>query len=96
MYAAVQRYQAEASAVGEGSERIHDGLVPVVRRAPGFVAYYVVNAGDGIVVAVSVFQDRDRAEAASRMAADRAERNLSGALGEPIVTTGDVVVYEGG
>ena len=96
MYAAVQRYQAEASAVDEGIERIQDGLVPILRRAPGFVAYYVVNAGDGIVVAVSVFQDRDRAEAASRMAADWAERNLSGALGEPIVTVGDVVVYEGG
>jgi hypothetical protein len=39
------------------------GLVPLPRETPGFEAYYLVDAGNGVVVSISLFGDRDAAVA---------------------------------
>ncbi|MFI8521531.1 hypothetical protein ACIGEZ_27480 [Streptomyces sp. NPDC085481] len=66
--------------------------MPLLRRVPGFVAYYWVDAGDGVMVSTSVFEDRAGAEASVREAADFVRDNLASLLpNPPQVTAGPVV-----
>jgi hypothetical protein len=36
--------------------------VPIISEMPGFVAYYLVDAGDGVQVGISVFEHKDAEE----------------------------------
>ncbi len=73
--------------------RVEQGFIPVVSGVPGFVAYYVVSAGDGEVVSINVFEDHVGAEESTRRAADWVMENLATLLPDtPEVTAGEVIV----
>ncbi|MEU7697544.1 hypothetical protein [Streptomyces sp. NPDC039028] len=91
MYAVMRRYEGVTDAA-EAGRRVDEGFVPLVRRVPGFVAYYWVDAGDGVMVSTSVFEDRAGAEESVRAAADFVRENLAPLLPHaPQVTAGPVV-----
>lgn len=48
-----------------------------MRGVPGFVDYYAFDAGDGLVVSVSVFADRSGVEEAERRLAEWVEQTVS-------------------
>src|SRR6266849_8505045 len=67
-------------------------LSPCPGRTPGFEAYYLVDAGNGVVVSISLFGDRDAAEESTRGAAEWVSRNLADLIRlPPQVLTGEVV-----
>ncbi|GAA4881651.1 hypothetical protein GCM10023235_72580 [Kitasatospora terrestris] len=91
MYAAVRRYDGVTDPA-EAARRVNDGFVPLLRQVPGFVAYYWVDAGNGVMVSTSVFEDRAGAEESVRRAADFVRDNLASLLpNPPQVTAGQVV-----
>ncbi|MFF8510684.1 hypothetical protein ACF064_21600 [Streptomyces sp. NPDC015492] len=91
MYAVMRRYEGVTDAA-EAGRRVDEGFVPLVCRVPGFVAYYWVDAGDGVMVSTSVFEDRAGAEESVRAAADFVRENLAPLLPHaPQVTAGPVV-----
>ena len=57
MYAVVRRYDGVRDPA-EAGRRVQEGFVPLIREVPGFVAYYWVNAGGGVMYSTSVFQDQ--------------------------------------
>ncbi|MFJ7955824.1 hypothetical protein ACIQ62_05970 [Streptomyces sp. NPDC096319] len=66
--------------------------MPLLRQVPGFVAYYWVDAGGGVMVSTSVFEDRSGAEESIARAADFVRENLASLLpSDPQVTAGPVV-----
>ena len=68
------------------------GFVPLPRETPGFEAYYLVDAGNGVIVSISLFGDRDAAEESARGAAEWVSRNLADLIRRPPqVLTGEVV-----
>jgi len=92
MYASVRRYAIEGSAE-ELARRVREGFVPIIRQTNGFVAYYVVDGGDGSVASMSIFQDQAGAEESNRKAADWVRANLEALLPKrPEVTAGEVTV----
>ncbi|GLX38272.1 hypothetical protein Sros01_43450 [Streptomyces roseochromogenus] len=91
MYAVVRRYE-QVSDPAEAGRRVDEGFVPLLRQVPGFVAYYWVDAGGGVMVSMSVFEDQAGAEASIKRAADFVRDNLTSLLPEPPqVTAGQVV-----
>lgn len=91
MYAAVRRYEGVTDPAEVG-RRVREGFVPLVRQIQGFVAYYWVNAGDGVLISTSVFEDRSGAEESTRIAADYVREHLASLLpNPPEVTAGDVL-----
>ena len=47
MYAAIRRYEiADPDAVEELTQRLNEGLLPIMSEVPGFVAYYAVYEGE--------------------------------------------------
>ncbi|MGW6918246.1 hypothetical protein ACWGB8_31205 [Kitasatospora sp. NPDC054939] len=68
-----------------------DGFVPLLRGVPGFVAYYFLDAGGGVMVSTSVFEDRTGAEQSIERAADFVRDHLAELLpNPPQVTAGPV------
>jgi hypothetical protein len=57
MYAVVRRYDGVTDAA-EAGRRVKEEFIPLLQDMPGFVAYYWVNAGGGVMVSTSVFQDQ--------------------------------------
>ena len=95
MYAAVRRYEGVTDSA-EAARLVNEGFVPLMRQVSGFVAYYWIDAGDGVMVSTSVFQDRAHEEESNRRAADWVRENLAALLPHPpSITAGEVVAHSG-
>ncbi|MFJ3980184.1 hypothetical protein [Streptomyces sp. NPDC090021] len=91
MYAVIRRYEGVTDPA-EAGRLVDEGFVPLLRRVPGFVAYYWVDAGDGVMVSTSVYEDRAGTEESVRRAADFVREHLASLLpNPPQVTAGQVV-----
>lgn len=91
MYAAVRRYEGVTDPASV-ARLVEEGFAPLVRQVPGFVAFYWLDAGNGVVVSTSVFQDRAGAEESTLRAANFVRDNLGALLPHPPeVMAGEVV-----
>ena len=95
MYASVRRYETDLGSVDELMRRVEGGFVPIVSKAPGFIAYYALDAGDGVVASINIFEDQAGAEESDRRAADWVKENVASLLpNPPEATAGDVRVHK--
>ena len=94
MYAVVRRYEGvrDSQKVAQLAE---EGFLPIISEMPGFVAYYHVDAGDGVIVATSVFEHKDAEEQSTFRAGEFVQEHLAPLLpNPPQVTAGEVDVYK--
>ncbi|MFJ5774312.1 hypothetical protein [Streptomyces sp. NPDC093094] len=93
MYAVVRRYEGVTDPV-EAGRRVDAEFVPLLRSVEGFVAYYWVDAGGGVMVSTGVFQDRAGAEESTARARDFVQNRLASLLPlPPQITAGEVVAH---
>lgn len=91
MYATIRRYE-DVSDPAEAGRRVNEEFVPLIKQIPGFVAYYWLDAGEGVMASTSIFEDRSGAEASTARAADWVQANIASLLPTPpIVVAGEVV-----
>ena len=84
MYVAIRRCQLEdPGSVDEVLGRVNEGFIPIVKYAPGFLAYYALDSGGGEVTSVSVFEDQSAAEESNTKAADWVGQNLASMVPNP-------------
>jgi hypothetical protein len=94
MYATVRRYEGVPDPQ-EAGRQVNEGFVPIISEVPGFVAYYWVDAGGGVMISTSVFEDQPGAEESNRRAADFVQENLASLLpNPPQITAGEVVAHK--
>ena len=95
MYVAERRYEGvtdpqKAGKVGQ------EGFVPLISEMPGFVTHYTLDAGDGVMVGISVFEHKEAEEESTFVAGEFVEEHLLPLLSNrPQITAGEVVVYKG-
>jgi hypothetical protein len=104
MYATVRRYEGVTDPE-EAGRRVGEGFVSILREMPGFVAYYWVDAGDGVMVSTSIFEDEEATagifedqegvEESNTRAAEWVEENLAQLLPNPPQITAGKVVARG-
>ncbi len=99
MYASVRWYEMDdPAAVDEAMRRVEEGFAPIISKAPGFIAYYALDAldaGDGVVVSISIFTDQAGAEESNAVAAEWVMENLAPLVpNPPDITTGEVKVHK--
>jgi hypothetical protein len=91
MYAAIRRYEGVTDPA-EDRRRVSEEFVPLLKDMPGFVAYYEIDAGNGVMATISVFEDQAGEEASTERAAEWVRENeASIAPNPPEVTAGEVV-----
>jgi quinol monooxygenase YgiN len=95
MHVVIRRYQLDPGSVDEVMRQVNEGFIPIIKDAQGFLAYYALDAGEGVLATVSVFEDQAGAEESINMAADYIRQNLASLLpNPPEITAGEVGAYE--
>ena len=96
MYVAVRRYDG-VSEPQKVAKLVDEGFIPIISEMPGFVGYYFVDAGDGVMVSTSVFEHKDAEEQSNFRAGEFVAEHLHPLLpNPPQVMAGEVVAYKVG
>jgi hypothetical protein len=91
MYMSIRRYEGVTNAA-EAGRQVQEGFLPLLKQVPGFVAYYWLDAGGGVMASTSVFENRAGAEESNKRAAEWVKNNLSEIMPKaPQITAGEVV-----
>jgi len=96
MQATIRRYEGvDAARTNEVVERVNETLVPQLRELPGFSGYYVIDAGNGVISSISLFETAEQAEESTKLvAAWITDENLDTAIpNAPKITSGKVVAH---
>jgi hypothetical protein len=91
MYAVVRKFNRMRK-VDEAGRRAADGLGPILKKSPGFIAYYVVQFGNEMGGSITIFETREAAQEAHQKALGWIKTNLADLIeGEPEVMAGEVL-----
>jgi heme-degrading monooxygenase HmoA len=96
MYGVVRLYKMKSAGdIDKVVDATRSGFLPIVSKAPGYVAYTMAIAADGELVTVGFFTDRAGAEESTRLAADWVRDNVAWSVeGPPKVASGEVRIQE--
>ncbi|MBI5202194.1 MAG: hypothetical protein HY925_11450 [Elusimicrobia bacterium] len=83
MYIAIRRYKTDPKLVPQALKRIEEDFMPVLKMAPGFVAYYALQEGPDRIATIGVFVDKEAAEKSVASAANLVKMSLSALLPNP-------------
>jgi hypothetical protein len=87
----VRRYEGVTD-TKEAARVVQEGFVPLISKLPGFIAYYWVDGGNGVMISVSVYTNKEAEEQSNKIAADFAKKNMAKLLpNPPRITAGHVV-----
>jgi len=70
MYLSIRTYRVKSGSVDEALHRVDRDLADTFTQEPGFISYQVAQTGERSVAAVTVFKDRERADASNELAAE--------------------------
>lgn len=97
MYATVRRYEGiDKNRTDELTQKVTESLVPRMSKLPGFDGYFLIEAGEGVMTSIGLFETSEQADASTRVAATWIqEEKLEDVLpNTPKITSGEVVVHE--
>ena len=90
MFAAISTYGL--TDVDELSELVKDGFLPIVESVPGFVACYVVAAGDGLASTITICEEKAGVDESTSRAAEWVEEHALDFIdSRPAIVTGAVL-----
>jgi hypothetical protein len=94
MWGAVRRYEGITDPA-EAGRLVGESFVPLLEQVPGFVAYYWIDAGDGVMASLSVYENQDGADQSVSIARDWVRENAASLIpNPPQVTEGQVVATD--
>ncbi len=91
MYAAVRRYEGITDDA-EAGRLVGESFIPLLKKVPGFIAYYWIDAGDGAMASLSVFDDQTGADESVSLAHQWVQENAATLIPNPPQVTEGVVV----
>ena len=95
MHATIRRYEGvDATRMNEVTSKVKETLVPQLRELPGFAGYYLIEAGNGVVSSLGLFETSEQADESTKVVAKWiTDENLNTAIpNAPKITSGKVVV----
>jgi hypothetical protein len=99
MHATIRRYEGvDVARTDEVTAKINETLVPQLRKLPGFAGYYLIEAGNGILSSLGLFETPEQADKSSELVSKWiTEENFSAAIpNAPKITSGTVVADTSG
>jgi hypothetical protein len=96
MHATIRRYEGvDATRTSEVASKVNDTLVPQLRELPGFSGYYLVEAGNGVLSSLSLFETREQADESTKLVSKWiTDENFATAIpNAPKITSGKVVAH---
>ena len=96
MYAIDRRYDGiDQSRTEELTRKVNESLIPRLSKLPGFNGYFLIDAGDGVMSSIGLFETSAQADESTRVASTWArEEKLEGILPHPPEITGGEVLVQ--
>ncbi len=68
MHATIRRYEGvDATRTNEVVGKVNETLVPQLRELPGFAGYYLIEAGDGVLSSLGLFETSEQADESGKV-----------------------------
>ena len=68
---------------------------PILSRAPGFITYYVLDAGNNTVIAISLFESKEAEEKAEELVTGWIRQHMASlASSPPSIAEGKVIAHQ--
>jgi hypothetical protein len=99
MHATIRRYDGiDAARTAELTRRIDTSLVPKLSKLEGFKGYYLIEAGDGVMSSLGLFESAEQADESTRVTTSwvRDEKLDTVLPNPPKITSGKVVAHKNG
>jgi hypothetical protein len=99
MHATIRRYEGvDATRINEVSGKVTETLVPQLRELPGFAGYYLIEAGNGVMSSLGLFETSEQADASTKLVSKWiTDENFQNAIpNAPKITSGRVVAHSNG
>ena len=95
MHVTIRKYAGKGALIDKLVPPVRDGLVPLLKRAPGFKGYCAFGSDDGHIVSVSVFDDQRSATRANEQVRGWVVSNLGELLPNlPEVLAGEALLHD--
>jgi len=99
MHATVRRYEGvDENRTDELTKKVDETLLPRLSKLPGFEGYYLIEAGNGVMSSIGLFDNSAQADESTRVAANwvREEKLETALPNPPKITDGEVIVHKNG
>jgi hypothetical protein len=99
MHVTIRRYEGvDQARTEEVTRRVNETLLPKLRQLDGFKGFYLVEAGNGVVSSLGLFENADQIPAATALAATwiRDEKLEQAIPNAPTITSGKVLAHSNG
>jgi hypothetical protein len=96
MHGTIRRYEGvDKTRINEMVSNLEETLVPQLRELPGFFGYYLLEAGNGVVSSISLFETAEQADESTKLVAKwiRDENFDTAIPNAPKITSGEVLAH---
>ena len=97
MHATVRRYEGvDQSRTEELTKKLDESLLSRMSKLPGFEGYYLIEAGNGVMSSIGLFDTSAQADESTRVAATwvREEKLETALPNPPKITDGKVIAHK--
>ena len=97
MHATIRRYEGvDQNRIVELTDKASEKLVPKLTELPGFKAYYLIEAENGVMSSIGLFENVEQADESTRIASTwiRDEKLETVLPNPPKVTSGKVIASD--
>ena len=99
MHATIRRYDGvDTTRINELVSKVNQTFVPQVRELPGFAGYFLIEADNGVLSSLSLFEMPEQADKSTKLVKNWiSDENLGRTLpNAPKITSGKVVAQSKG
>ena len=99
MHATIRRYDGvDQNRTVELTGKVNESLIPKLSKLEGFKGYYLIEAGNGVISSLGLFDTSEQGEASTKLASGwvRDEKLETAFPNPPIITSGKVVGHKNG
>jgi hypothetical protein len=94
MHATIRRYEGvDTTRINDVVSRVDETFVPQIRELPGFAGYFLMEADNGVLSSISLFETSEQADESNKLVKNWiSEENFSKAIpNAPKITSGKVL-----
>jgi hypothetical protein len=99
MHATIRRYEGvDTTRMNEVVGKVNTTLVPQLRELPGFSGYYLIEAGNGVLSSLGLFETSEQADESKTLVTKWiSDENFNTVIpNPPKITSGKVVAHSNG
>ena len=99
MFATIRRYEGvDMTRTNEVASKVEQTLVPQLRELPGFAGYYLIEAGNGVLSSLGLFETSTQGDESTKIVAKWITDENFGTVipNAPKITSGKVVAQSNG